>query len=139
MSETSDHHDKKSRDTLCPLNTKSGISSSSEFRIDYTIGPEKRPAPRTTPLLHHSYIGIQMAPLDLQRRLHEALDLTHPAKTSLPGLSFWLWVPTLKTDEERVFRSNTKDFCYRPNCLEEGYFSARHGPADPARYTKGLA
>lgn len=127
LSETSDHTDEKPRDILYPLNTKSGISSSA-FRIDYTTGPNGEPVPRITPLLHQSSICIQMGPLNLKRAFYEELVLTEPVKIRFPELSFWLWVPTLNKDEEKVFRSNAGYFCHRTNCLDEDYFPGIAAP-----------
>ncbi|KIW21919.1 uncharacterized protein PV07_12672 [Cladophialophora immunda] len=120
MSETT-HTDEKPRDILCPRNTESGISSSTCF-FDYTTGPKGEFVPRMIPLLHRSFIRIQMGPFDLRQRYHQELVLTEPVKILFPTLRFWLWIPTLNKDEEKVFKSNVRDFCRRTNCLDQEYF-----------------
>ena len=105
-------------------NIKSGISCSA-FRIDYTTGPDKKPAPRLSPLVRGSSILIHFGRFELKRSFNDRVVLDQPAKIYLTRperLSFWLWVPTLNCAEEKVFKKNLKVFYDRANCLDQAYF-----------------
>ncbi|KAK8872465.1 hypothetical protein PGQ11_002979 [Apiospora arundinis] len=124
VSGTTTSSPEKPREVPYPLNEKSGISSST-LRVDYTTGPNRKLAPRVTPLSRESPFTVCMGRHKLKLfKGHEGVVLDRPAQIYFAGVrfSYWVWVPTLNRAEEKAFNAQVKAFIDRANRLDMDYF-----------------